>query len=231
MQLVRLFEVFSLLSSAAYAAPQGSSPSPSPGLHHGEPIPLTVDLGYSKYQGEASAGGVNQYLGMRFAAPPLGDLRWRAPADPVFNKTVQPATAFGPTCEIVGYTFPILSEDCLFINVFAPTNATARSKLPVWFFISGGGYSGLSNANYRGTDVIPASNHSIILVNFNYRVGAFGFLASEKIRQDGSLNVGLLDQRKALEWVQKYIHLFGGDPNHVVIHGTYNDIVCQSVVE
>lgn len=182
-------------------------------------IPLTVDLGYSQYQGAAVENGINQYLGMRFAAPPLGDLRFRGPADPVYNATVQPATEFGPLCVRVGSNSSTTSEDCLFINVFAPSNATTNSKLPVWFFITGGGYLTLANADYTGTDVIPASNHSIVLVNFNYRVGAYGFLASDKVRQDGDLNAGLLDERKALEWVQKYIHLFGGDPDHVVIHG------------
>lgn len=67
--------------------------------------------------------------------------------------------------------------------------------------------------------MVQKSGGNIILVNFNYRVGALGFLASEKVREGGALNAGLLDQRKALEWVQKYIHLFGGDPDHVVIQG------------
>ena len=92
------------------------------------------------------------------------------------------------------------SEDCLFINVFAPADATEDSKLPVWFFIQGGGYATNANANYNGTEVVDKSGKGLVMVNFNYRVGALGFLASEKIREDGALNVGLLDQRKALEW-------------------------------
>lgn len=103
-----------------------------------------------------------------------------------------------------------LSEDCLFINVFAPSNVTPNSKLPVWFYIQGGGYASNSNANYNGTDVVVNSGHGLVLVNFNYRVGALGFLTSEMVRKDGDLNVGLLDQRKALEWVQQYIHLVSG---------------------
>ena len=100
-----------------------------------------------------------------------------------------------------------LSEDCLFINVFAPSNATTQSKLPVWFYIQGGGYIVNSNANYNGTDVVEKSGFNALLVNFNYRVGALGFLASEQIQNDGALNTGLLDQRKALRWVHKYISL------------------------
>ncbi|CAJ2512328.1 Uu.00g053430.m01.CDS01 [Anthostomella pinea] len=153
---------------------------------YGAPISTTVDLGYTIYDGTALAAGVNQYLGMRYAAAPLDDLRWRAPADPAVDRTPQDAAAFGP--------------------IF-------------WLYIQGGGYAHNSNANYNGTEVVVASNHSVILVNFNYRVGAFGFLASEHIQRDGDLNVGLLDQRKAMQWVQQYIHLFGGNPDHVVIHG------------
>ncbi|KAH8435102.1 uncharacterized protein LDX57_012731 [Aspergillus melleus] len=97
-------------------------------------------------------------------------------------------------------------EDCLFVNVFSPSNATATSKLPVWVFIQGGGYAQNSNANYNGTKVVQQSEHGIVLVTLNYRVGALGFLASEQVRQDGDLNAGLLDQRMALQWVQEHIH-------------------------
>lgn len=101
----------------------------------------------------------------------------------------------------------ILNEDCLFLDVFAPSNAHSSSKLPVWFFIQGGGYAANSDQNFNASEVIVRSNHSMVFVQINYRVGAFGFLASEKIRENGDLNVGLLDQQKALLWVQKYIHL------------------------
>ena len=77
----------------------------------------------------------------------------------------------------------------------------------MWFFIQGGGYAADGDYNYNGTEAIVNSNFSMIFVQINYRVGAFGFLASEKIRENGDLNVGLLDQRYALHWAQKYIHL------------------------
>ncbi|GLA67744.1 hypothetical protein AtubIFM54640_002278, partial [Aspergillus tubingensis] len=91
--------------------------------------------------------------------------------------------------------------------------------LPVWVHIQGGGYASNSNANFNGTNVIQHSGYDLVFVNFNYRVGALGFLASEEIRRDGDLNVGLLDQRKALEWVKQHISQFGGDPDHVIAHG------------
>jgi acetylcholinesterase len=116
-----------------------------------------------------------------------------------------------------------VAEDCLYVNVFAPSNATESSKLPVWVYIQGGGYATNANANYNGTGVIQQSGGNIVFVNFNYRVGALGFLASEKVRENGDLNVGLLDQRKLLEWVQKYIYkvskaqLFSSSLNAVLL--------------
>lgn len=99
------------------------------------------------------------------------------------------------------------SEDCLFVDVYAPTNAVqSGKKLPVYFFIQGGGFAELSNANYNGTGLVEASGHNIVVVTFNYRVGPYGFLAGKEVEDGASLNNGLKDQIKALEWVQKYIH-------------------------
>lgn len=85
--------------------------------------------------------------------------------------------------------------------------------------MQGGGFNTNSNPNLNGSGLIKASGMSIVVVNFNYRVGPYGFLASEEVLADGSVNNGLKDQRKALEWVQQYISLFGGDPGHVTIGG------------
>ena len=98
------------------------------------------------------------------------------------------------------------SEDCLFLDVYAPTEGfTSKKKLPVYFFIQGGGFASLSNQNYNGTGLIQASDFNIIVVTFNYRVGPYGFLAGDEVETGASLNNGLKDQIKALEWVQKYI--------------------------
>ncbi|KAM0453628.1 hypothetical protein ACHAPV_008962 [Trichoderma viride] len=168
-----------------------------------------IDLGYAKYRGVRFDAGVDQFLGMRFAQAPLGHLRFRAPQDPTPEKDIQDASQFGPICVAVSQTPDAgHAEDCLFVNVFKPSHADERSNLPVWVYIQGGGYSQNSNANYNGTEVIQQSNNGLVFVNFNYRVGALGFLASEHVRKDGDLNAGLLDQRK-----------FGGNPNHVVIQG------------
>lgn len=89
----------------------------------------------------------------------------------------------------------------------------------MFFFIQGGGFNSDSNANYNGTGLINASGMNIVVVNFNYRVGPYGFLAGTEVEQGGSLNNGLKDQIKALEWVKQYISQFGGDPSHVTIGG------------
>ncbi|KAJ6152235.1 hypothetical protein N7497_006554 [Penicillium chrysogenum] len=166
------------------------------------PLLPTVDLGYSQYRGMSLSNGVDQYLGIRYAKAPLGDLRFRGPEDPEETAEILDASSFGPLCVGVGESISdSLSEDCLFINVWRPTTASADSNLPVWL------------------EVVRESGHNIIFVNFNYRVGVLGFLASEHVRENGDLNAGLLDQRKALYWVQKHIRKFGGNPDHVVIHG------------
>lgn len=120
--------------------------------------------------------------------------------------------------------------------MYAPSGATTSSNFPVYFFIQGGGFTGNLNANYNGGPLIAASGYNIVVVNFNYRVGPYGFLASSEVANGGSLNAGLHDQYKALRWVKKYISQvcsidscvallsltqwqFGGNASHVVLGG------------
>lgn len=123
-------------------------------------------------------------------------------------------------------------QDCLFLNVYAPRKAR---KLPVYVWIHGGGY-GQADGTYDFTEFINANGNKYVVVSMNYRVsnpppwwtpkmtkalqlGAFGFLSSEDVNENGDVNAGLLDQRLSLEWVQKWIHLFGGDKSRVTIFG------------
>ncbi|KAI1504016.1 Alpha/Beta hydrolase protein [Biscogniauxia marginata] len=180
-------------------------------------VDSVVDLTCNIYAGVPSADGITRWLGLRYAASPVGELRFMPPEDPPCNSTVQTADTHGPYC--LGINDPgnsAASEDCLFLDVYAPSNITAFGKLPVYFFIQGGGFGTNANPDYDGGGLITASGYSIIVVTFNYRVGPYGFIT------DGSSitpNIGLLDQRKAMEWVQKYIWAFGGNPNHVVLGG------------
>lgn len=190
-------------------------------------IDSCVHLGYSSYNGVALPNGVTQWLGIRYAAPPLGNLRFAAPQDPLPtpNGTIQ-ADTHGPVCLARSSSnlpakleTPDSNEDCLFMDIYAPTNATWGS-LPVMFFLQGGGFSILSNSNYNGSGLVLASEMNMIVVTFNYRVGPYGFLSGQELLYNGgSLNNGLKDQRKALEWVQKHIAGFGGNPGHVVLSG------------
>ncbi|PHH55831.1 Lipase 1 [Ceratocystis fimbriata CBS 114723] len=179
-----------------------------------------VNLGYTTYQGKWQPNGIAQFTGMRYAKAPLGDLRWRAPIEPETMSNIQKATGFGKACYGTSAGMPAdQSEDCLFVNVWAPQKVTARAKLPVWLFVQGGGYNSNSAPYVLGSEVIEKSGYNAIVVTFNYRVSLFGFLASEKIKADGALNAGLLDQRFLMEWVQKHIEAFGGDPEKVMLHG------------
>ncbi|KAF5007159.1 hypothetical protein FDECE_6512 [Fusarium decemcellulare] len=175
-----------------------------------------VDLGYSKYKGKDLGNGVTQWLGVRYAAAPLKDLRFRPPQDPIRTTAVQDASDWAKECLATGSNATDESEDCLFINIFAPSGASSKDKLPVFFFIQGGGFNSNSNPRVNGTGLIKTGDMDLIVVTLNYRVGVYGFLNDGK---EVTPNIGLLDQRKGLQWVQKHISKFGGDPNHVTMGG------------
>ncbi|RSL80534.1 hypothetical protein CEP51_006492 [Fusarium floridanum] len=179
-----------------------------------------VDLGYSKYRGRELSNGITVFLGMRFAKAPIDDLRWRAPVAPESTDDVQSAEDYGKVCPGVKQGLGgQYDEDCLFVNVWTPATVNPDKKLPVMVYFQSGGYI-LDSAPYtNGTQLIETSENNIIFVTFNYRVGLWGFLAGKDVKEDGDLNVGLLDQRMVLKWLQEHISKFGGDPDHVVIHG------------
>jgi carboxylesterase type B len=177
---------------------------------------LQVDLGYSIYQGQYTAG-LNLWQGIRYAAPPIGSLRFQKPQPPVQNRSaVMQANSLLHSCLQASNAFlPSVSEDCLFLNVYAPQNA---NNLPVVVYIHGGGYgagSGIQNL----TDLILANNASFVGVTIQYRLGATGFVSSKEVNSKGTVNAGLKDQTFALQWVQQYISLFGGNPKAVTIFG------------
>ncbi|WYZ33897.1 hypothetical protein EsH8_I_000173 [Colletotrichum jinshuiense] len=190
-------------------------------------IDTLVDVGYAKFQGAVTNAelGVTSWKGIQFGAPPVGDLRFAAPADPLQTGTVN-ATVHGPICPpqqptdwTVSDTYERfrVSEDCLYLSVSAPSDAAVGSNLPVLFFIQGGGFGSNSNANYDASEIV--SDGKVVVVQINYRVGMYGFLQSEEVRAGGSLNAGIKDMIKALEWVQTNIGQFGGNPDQVVING------------
>ncbi|KXS09374.1 alpha/beta-hydrolase [Gonapodya prolifera JEL478] len=186
-------------------------------------VPSLVDLGYTQLQGRETAMGVMQWLGVPFAAPLLGPLRFSAPIDPLPTTDIVYCTAFRPIClprQPSDFTMKpnrrfTVSEDCLFVNIFAPTNATEDSQLPVMYFAQSGGFQSNSNANFNGSQL--ALFGEIIIIKVNYRVGPFGFAQSREIVAGVSLNNGMKDIIQGLAWAQRNIAKFGGNPDQIVI--------------
>ncbi len=171
-------------------------------------------------------GDVAVYKGIPFAAPPVGYLRWRAPQPVHPWADVRPATTFAPAClqngvSMPGEELPRTSEDCLYLNVWTPA-ANPAAKLPVLVWIYGGGYTNGSASMplYWGDRL---ARRGIVVVTVAYRLGAFGFLAHPELSaenlQKSSGNYAFLDQIAALQWVQRNIGAFGGDPGRVTIAG------------
>ena len=162
-------------------------------------------------RGSVSSEGVRQFLGIPYAAPPVGALRWQPPQPPAAWTTTLQATAFGSEClqgsPLTG------SEDCLFVNVWAPADGSAG--LPVMVHIHGGGFVVGSGAS--DNTLLATTGHEVI-VSMNYRLGIFGFLADSALGPNSG-DYGLQDQQAALRWVQRNIAAFGGDPHHVTIFG------------
>ncbi|KPV71564.1 uncharacterized protein RHOBADRAFT_47745 [Rhodotorula graminis WP1] len=168
------------------------------------------------------------FLGIPFAQPPVGDLRLRRPhsLEKGFEDGSFSAKKYSPFCPGIGaddYGYE-LSEDCLTVNVLRPAGTSADDKLPVGFWIYGGGFEMGGNADirYNGSYAVQRSvemDKPIIYVQVNYRVSSLGFLSSNELRAEGNLNLGLYDQRLALHWVKENIAAFGGDPDKVTIWG------------
>jgi para-nitrobenzyl esterase len=182
-------------------------------------------------------GGLSVYEGVPFAAAPVGELRWRPP-EPVAPWTgTRTATTFAPACMQEGVSMPgevppKVSEDCLFLNVWAPAKRAAE-RLPVIVWIYGGGYrnGSASMPLYWGDQL---ARKGVIVVTIAYRLGPLGFLALPELRRESSHgssgNYGLMDQIAALRWVQQNISAFGGDPGRVTIAGQSSGAMSVSIL-
>jgi para-nitrobenzyl esterase len=183
--------------------------------------------------GFAGANGVNIWRGLPFAAPPVGDLRWRAPRPPAPWSGRREAISFASGCVQVtnvfnastGGAFGTLqgAEDCLYLDIYAPAAARPGIKLPVMVWIHGGNNVSGSSKLYIPDQL--AANENVIVVTVQYRLGPLGWFAHEAIRasaetpEDASANFGTLDLIAALRWVRENITAFGGDPDLVTIFG------------
>jgi para-nitrobenzyl esterase len=228
---VRSLIVVALLAAAGCgnhddAAPDGGTPD---GAAAGPP-PLTVQVAQGALQGKPADGGGRAFLGIPYAAPPVGALRFRAPQPAAAWSGVRDATKRGPMCPqfqlMVGGGKPTIAtgtdEDCLSLNVWTPAAATAAR--PVMVFLHGGAFvlgSG-GDAVYDGANLANAGD--VVVVTLNYRLGPLGFAAlaaldGEDPASPTSGNYGLVDQRAALQWVHDNIATFGGDPSDVTLFG------------
>jgi len=206
-----------------------------------QPRVVRVDSG--ELQGVLDDGVVS-YKGIPFAAPPVGDLRWRPPQPAAAWTGVRQAAEFGADCMQVRFGPPppasgtppapsarpspaasaerAPSEDCLFVNVWSPASAAPGAKVPVMFWIYGGGFVFGSSAlpNTSGTQL---AKNGVVLVAANYRVGRFGFFAFPSLSRERpdelKGNYAYMDQIAALQWVKRNIAAFGGDPDNVTIFG------------
>ncbi len=187
---------------------------------------LTVRTSSGSLLGRDSAG-VAHWLGLPYAAAPVGELRWRAPQAPAPWSAPRDASVYGPSCmqtdalaKLYGGTLEPISEDCLSLNVWS--QAAAGAKRPVLVWIHGGGFThGSGRASiYDGTRLAQLG---AVVVTINYRLGIFGFLAHASLSAESpkraSGHYGFLDQVAALRWVKREISAFGGDPDNVTIFG------------
>ncbi len=193
------------------------------------PPRITIDSGVLEGTQFSAKPGDMAFLGIPYAAPPTGQLRWRPPQKPVPWDGVRGAKAYGPACpqvpsswlpEILGRKQMATDEACLYLNVWT-TNLSTTLKVPVMVWIHGGG-------NIEGSQEWPPlgpvlASRGVVVVTINYRLGVFGYLShpafSAESPHHSSGNYGLLDQIEALNWVHRNIDKFGGDPNRVTVLG------------
>ncbi len=216
--------VLALLIIAAVAL---FSAAPSAARAQQNPIAFTLS---GPIRGTVSAAGIREFLGIPYAAAPVGDLRWRPPVDHARWSQILDATQFANHCPQPASPFGIASitEDCLFLNVFTPSGFSPLPR-PVMVWIHGGALVTGESNDYDPTALV---NDGVIVVTINYRLGALGFLAHPTFAaeftdpdHDGVTatgfagDYGLMDQQAALRWVRDNILFFGGDPLNVTIFG------------
>jgi para-nitrobenzyl esterase len=190
------------------------------------PLVIKTDLG--KVQGKMSADGqARDFLGIPYAAPPVGPLRWKPPQPAAKWHDARPATSFGSRCfqqevyDDMVFRDPGQSEDCLTLNVWTPASKS-KSKLPVMVWIYGGGFTGGGTSEPR-QDGEHLTHKGVVVVSMNYRLGIFGFMATHELAVEdphhAAGNYGLMDELACLQWVRRNAAAFGGDPNNVTIFG------------
>ena len=191
-------------------------------------VGLLVDTLSGTVEGVQIEEGVKAYLGVPYAQPPVGELRWKAPQSVQKWDGVKPCKAFGPDpMQPIIYSDMVFrgagfSEDCLYLNIWTPAEKQSDS-LPVLLYFNGGGLMAGSGSEPRYDGQAMAAEQGIICVTANYREGVFGFFAHSSLSAEspygGSGNYGFLDQVAAIDWLRENIRFFGGDPDRITIAG------------
>lgn len=186
--------------------------------------PVRIDAGLVTGT-TTTSDAVRVFKGIPYAAPPVGDLRWKAPQPPAKWEGVRKGDQFGPAClpnrAAPNGNLPAPSEDCLYINVWTPAKS-ASERHPVFLWTYGGGFTGGSGSEPR-YDGEMLARKGVVVVTYNYRLGIFGFFAHPDLDKESSHHTSgdyaMMDMQAALKWVQKNIEAFGGDPQRVTIAG------------
>lgn len=185
---------------------------------------LHVQTAYGAVKGKAGANGsCSDFLGIPFAKPPVGELRYAAPREPEAWKGERECTEFAPSCIQVPHRGEkqdyAVSEDCLYLNVYTPAESQ-EENLPVLFWIYGGGFTGgrASDPEMLGENL---TKKGVVVVTVSYRCGVMGFFALPELEEKNGrvVNAGILDQIAALKWVRANIRAFGGDPERILVFG------------
>ena len=212
-----------IAAAACTTATAGPSHSQSPGQGqspgHRQGTGLVVTTADGTVRGKAVAA-TDDFLGIPYAAPPVGALRWQPPRPPAPWHGVRQAVSYAPHCPQPASPFGVssTSEDCLYLNVFTPAGNNT-SNLPVMVWVHGGSLRTGESDDYNPAGLVQ---HGVVVVTINYRIGALGFLADAALasRPGGSSgDYGLMDQQAALRWVQRNIRGFGGNPGSVTLFG------------
>ncbi|KIY31433.1 carboxylesterase [Cryptococcus gattii E566] len=215
-------------SNSSTSASNETIPSPSsnvteaapavtiyPETSGGQPIEITGM--------RVTSAGQDVYLGIPFASPPIGDLRFAPPVSYTYNSSTFQATNAPPACMQTNLLVHKTSEDCLYLNVYAPAGSNATTDgLSVMVWVYGGSFTSGSNNLYPGTNLVTYAERigsPIIYVAINYRLGVFGWGTGLGFAENNAANLGLRDIMKGLSWVQENIWAFGGNPDQVTVFG------------
>ena len=191
-----------------------------------QPFAVTIKSTVAQTQSGAVqgvvAGDLLAFRGIPYAAPPVGNLRWKPPQPPLSWMGTRDASAFGNVCpQLNGNNQYVGIEDCLFLNIFISSQVPHNQQQPVMVYIHGGG-NRQGNTHQPFQDAPPLATEGVIVVTVEYRLGLLGFLVHPLLDAEGggsSGNYGVLDQIAALTWVHQNIAAFGGDPAHVMVFG------------